>query len=897
MLSLLLFFSMSWASSTSESLAIEAEKVWQSLKPTDPLRQKMEPRLGDLYFDAATEIAGHEDVNAASERKLQQNRTKAQSFYRLAIADNPTASKKEKIRLQFQIARLDADLGNLPKAQVIWNSLAEQNEELEIQRESALRLAEIKEISAVPADLKMASHYYETAQKNCVKKTVCSYIQYRWAWVDYRLGQTDQGLERLLESLKIADASSQKEILKDLLVFLSHSSWSSEKALELIRQWKSAEVINEDMLLASYNSAGRRKEYRELLAVLVKERKGADDLIAALEYDDQNGELDKVSNSLSLLEAIKSSTGANLTKDSEQKLYRTLVSWDAQRKQKPAYKDLYLRGSEIFLTLFSTSSERQKVAEGRLVVMDKADDKLSWLTKRKKVSVQQKDVAFEKWARQRLWQLGIQEKRPELVLQESAYLAKASAKEEQRDYLYQEGRAWMAQNQLEKAKARFQELSNPSSNPADEIQLFSVNLLLGFSEQEKNYSQLVSQSQAWLENPKTAQNCKKDQKWTAECKQIGEIHKKATFELANLNQDRKSLDTFYAFCMKSEFLPLSCQNAKTLARKLKEQAIYLTLLRRENNETVLASELEYAGYFAEAAQRQEKLLQSQKADLKADLKIAFLYEISGDQKNQLKVLRRLVSEKKKGFANAEEEQLLWTILRLSPLPVDEYFSLNWAEARKAELASQLGSNKDAQKYLAERCGAFGPAWENIHLEQLKQTEAQLSKISIVGRNSERNFKKKNDLFAKLTEQTTCVLKGLSLENQQKVAAKMASLYSTFAKDIRAVPLPEGLDESTKAQVQAQIDEMAKPYEQSASKWTELKGSATVAAAWPEKQSLIAPKAMASSGLPSATVIQLQKQPDSPSLMKEVAQYYEKEGKPHLAAYFKDRAGDLQKENQ
>ncbi len=175
--------------------------------------------------------------------------------------------------------------------------------------------------------------------------------------------------------------------------------------------------------------------------------------------------------------------------------------------------------------------------------------------------------------------------------------------------------------------------------------------------------------------------------------------------------------------------------------------------------------------------------------------------------------------------------------------------------------------------------------------------SQISKISIVGRNSERNFKKKNDLFVKLNEETTCVLKGLVLADQQKVAAKMASLYDVFATDIRAVPLPEGLDESMKAQVQTQISEMAKPFEETAAKWTKLKGPGIVAAKWPENQSMTAQKARSSSVLSSATVSQLQKQPDSLSLMNEVAQHYEKVGKPHLAAYFKDRASDLQKENQ
>ncbi|MGZ5280323.1 MAG: hypothetical protein ACXWC9_10290, partial [Pseudobdellovibrionaceae bacterium] len=289
MISLLLFLSISWAVPSSENLALETEKVWQSLKPNDPLKSKMQLRLADLYFDAATEIAGRGDVTAQNDKKIQVYRSKAESLYQNALANLPAQSSSEKIKLQFQVARLLADLGNLTKAQALWSGLTRQTLEIEIQRESALRLAEIKEVSANPADLKLASQYYQIAQKNCMKKAVCSYVQYRWAWVEYRLGQSDRALDRLLSALEIADSSSQKEMLKDMLVFVSHSTWPAKKSLNLIRQWMKTGGPNENSLLASYISAGRRAEYRELLQFFISEKPQVDHLISALEIDDQDG--------------------------------------------------------------------------------------------------------------------------------------------------------------------------------------------------------------------------------------------------------------------------------------------------------------------------------------------------------------------------------------------------------------------------------------------------------------------------------------------------------------------------------------------------------------------------------------------------------------------------------
>ncbi len=901
MLSLLLSLSIAWATPTAENLALETEKVWQSLKPDDPLKSKMQTRLADLYFDAATEIAGQGDMSAASDKKLAAYRNRAQALYQSALTNAAQkSSKRDQIRLQFQVARLFADLGNLSKAQALWVSLTEQNLELEIQRESALRLAEIKETSANPADLKQAANYYQTAQNNCVKKAVCSYVGYRWAWVEYRLSRPDQALDRLLKAIDIADSSSQKEMLKDMLVFVSHSSWDAKKSLALVRKWKSTGGPDENQLLASYFSAGRRPEYRELLSVFLSEQPRTEYLISALEIDDQDGNSELVRQDLAALEKISRQPTETASREVEQKLYRTLVSWDGQRQQKPQDKELYLRGSEIFLVLFPKSADRLKVADGRMAVMVTGPEKIEWLSKWKQIALQNKDADFEKWTRQRLWQLGVQEKRSDLILEESSFLAATgSAKpEDRREYLYQEGRAWMAQNELPKAKARFLELSDPARNPTDDIQLFSLNLALSLAEKEKNYSQIVETSQGWLTHPKTQERCRTDQKWAKDCAQVEDIQKKAVFQVALQNSNRQSLQTFLEYCLKNEITPLSCQNAKVLARQFKDESVLIQVLQKEKDEKVLASEYEYAGRFSDAAQLQEKLLANQKADLKSQLKIAMLYEISGDTKNQQRIFRQILTTKKKGFDDGAQESLLYSVFRSSGLGVEEYYALPWNESRKAELASMLPQNKEAKEFLVAKCAPLGPAWEILHLNSVREKESELAKISIVGRNSEKNFKKKDVLLGKLATDVNCLLKGLSLEKQQQVAGHVSDIYGKFALDIKSVPLPQGLDDEMKAQVQEQIAQMAHPYEESAAKWLALKGASQAPNQWPEIPALPAAQSNSQQALlPASSIQKLQKDPDSIPLHQEIAKQYEDSGKPYLAAYFKDRALGLQKENR
>jgi hypothetical protein len=900
MLSLLLSLSIAWATPSAESLALETEKVWQSLKPDDPLKSRMQTRLADLYFDAATEIAGHGDLSDASEKKLNAYRARAQALYQSALA-NPSlkSSKRDQIRLQFQAARLMADLGQLSKAQSLWGALTEQEIELEIQRESALRLAEIKETSSNTGDLKQAAGYYQIAQKNCVKKAVCAYVQYRWAWVEYRLSRPDPALARLLKAIDIADSSSQKEMLKDMLVFVSHSSWDVKKTLELVRKWKSTGGPDENQLLSSYFSAGRRSEYRELLAIFLSEQVQGEHLISALEIDDQDGKLDLVRQDLSALEKISAKSAGNPSHEAEQKLYRTLVSWDGQREQKPQNQELYLRGSEVFLILFPKSADRLKVADGRMAVTTTGTEKIAWLSKWKQISLQNKDADLEKWTRQRLWQLGVQEKRSDLILQESSFLAAAgSAKaEDRREYLYQEGRAWMAQNELAKAKARFLELSDPARNPADDIQLFSLNLALGLAEKEKNFSLIVETAQNWLGHRQTQERCRADQKWAKDCAQVEDIRKKAIFQVAIQNNDRQSLQTFLDYCLKNEITPLSCQNAKVLARQFKEEAILIQVLQKEKDEKILASEFEYAGRFSDAARLQEKLFAGPHGDLKSQLKIAMLYEISGDSGNQLRIFRQILNAKKKGFDDGNQEALLYSIFRSSGLAVEEYYSLPWNETRKAELASLLPQNKEAKEFLGAKCAPLGPAWELLHLTSVREKETELAKISIVGRNSEKNFKKKDVLLGKLSTDVNCLLKGLSLEKQQQVAGHVSEIYGKFAQDIKSVPLPEGLDEAMKTQVQEQIAQMAHPYEESAAKWLALKGESQAPNQWPEAPVMPSPANVQMASVPETSIQRLQKDPDSIPLHQEIAKHYEDSGKPYLAAYFKDRALGLQKENR
>jgi tetratricopeptide (TPR) repeat protein len=225
---------------SSKQLAAEQEVLYKRLASKDQLRPIMALRLADLLFDASTEVEKGKDFTSKQAKEMEVLRLRAIELYEGALSGFSgtfaTPKGSDALRIQFQLARLYMDQGYAEKADRLWESLAAQTAELRIRKESALRRAEKLELSSSIPDLQKAKSYYDIAFANCGTKDLCSYILYRRGWIYHRLGSSDLGLQDLLKSLESTEAGSVADIIKDIILFLSHSTQTPEKSVALIEK-------------------------------------------------------------------------------------------------------------------------------------------------------------------------------------------------------------------------------------------------------------------------------------------------------------------------------------------------------------------------------------------------------------------------------------------------------------------------------------------------------------------------------------------------------------------------------------------------------------------------------------------------------------------------------------
>ncbi len=227
---------------SSTQLAVEQQKLYNRLDAGDPLRAVVALRLADLCFDASTEVEKGVKFGDEQVAQMEAYRVKAIGLYEGSLSGfkgkfaKPDPSTQ--LRVKFQLARLYNDGGQFAKADELWTELAAQKSEPRLQRESALKRAEKLELSTTSVtDLNKAKDYYNVALPTCGTDSLCSYIHYRRGWVNYRIGNADTAIADLLKALEITDSSSVSEIIKDVVLFIPHTTWTVEKGIELIEKF------------------------------------------------------------------------------------------------------------------------------------------------------------------------------------------------------------------------------------------------------------------------------------------------------------------------------------------------------------------------------------------------------------------------------------------------------------------------------------------------------------------------------------------------------------------------------------------------------------------------------------------------------------------------------------
>lgn len=904
-----IFASHSLYAINNKQLAEEMTPLIDKMSPHDPAKLTMVLRLADVLFEATVEVDKNTLFDQKNQQMIAQNQRKAVALYESALTGLNGAVAKPSLetqyRIEFQLGRLYVDQGKPALAEQKWRSLVKQNAVKQIQREAALRLAENLEQSNQVADLQSASQYYDLALATCGKPELCSYIEYRQGWVFYRLGKSDEAIQNILRSLAKADSrsldSSLDEILKDLTLFLAHSRWTAVKAIDLLEKMalrhKRTGLI--EMLSANYFSADQRASYDLTLKYLYKKEPRLDYLISILDFSETNGNIEATKTHLLALEsALDNQVGfSSSTKkeESEKVLFRLIFQWDEQRKTRPEiFSNLLSRGAVVYAQIFPTGREYQKITDGWLAVETRPENKLSQVQSWRR----QQELLGQKKMVLHFYQIELAlhqqlKKWNDVIADVDKMLGQSKELQTSRELIYAKARAYYELKKYDSALILFRKLAIPTESKPDSYGIFSQNLALDILAQEKRYEEILIQAKAWLLNDKIKKFALSDKNLEKEMKEMALISNKAAFSKAASTQDLESLRSFKGFCLANQFTPQSCDNALTLAAKLHDQETTIAIFRHQGKKTELADELEFAGFFSESAAEREKLLVKGTSLNKDLLRIALLFELGGKMKERDRILLQLSQNvlRAKTDLESNEERLIFLTLKEAGMLGPNLLKGPWSNDIKLELASALEEKNigtaETRKWMLKTCRDFGPAWESLHLTNLKELDRAQEKISIVGRHSQENFERKVVSLRTFSEATQCFLKGAERsEVRRTVIGSLARAYGDFALKIKSVPLPEGLDPETLAQAKEKILAMAQPFEELSVSWaaqirSEISpSSAMVNAGSKQKDSF---------SYDWGTLVKgLQENPYDEANLKKLKSHFHDQGNNRLSSYFEGR---------
>ncbi|HEX4925512.1 MAG TPA: hypothetical protein VFV50_15570, partial [Bdellovibrionales bacterium] len=585
---------------SSRELAQEQEFLYKRLSDKDPLKPVMALRLADLLFDASTEVDKSGEFTEKQVKEMEASRVRAIDLYEKSLSgfggQFPKPKTADAQRIEFQLARLYNDNGQFDRADKIWEKLAAQTTEPKLRRESALRRAEKLELSNDRGELVRARKYYDSAVAACGGKDLCSYIYYRRGWVSHRLGESDAGLKDLLKALEGSDSAAAQDIIKEVVLFLAHSSWSAEKGAALAEklgaQFGKPELL--EQLSHSYFTADKRAHYKLVVQRLNARSAKVDRLVALIEHDYSEKNVPAMKGHFATLRKTPADSFTEPAKkdETEKILYRLIVQWDGELNRNPQFKEIFDEGVALYGRVYPNGPQIDKVIDGWLAVEADLNKKIArlktWATEHAGNAAR-----ADRLRRARL-AIAVKAKNNAVILEESAQLAQTATKEEDRRlFTYQQGRAYYEQKQLEPALAIFVKLAQVGVSKPDSNAIYSQNIALDILASQKRYDELRAQAATWLGSAALAKFAQDDASLAKELADMKAISEKALFEKSSAQANNDSLKTFKEFCLADKFLPKSCENAKTLAVQQRDQDSLIAILKKTGKKDELTSELEF----------------------------------------------------------------------------------------------------------------------------------------------------------------------------------------------------------------------------------------------------------------------------------------------------------------
>lgn len=875
----------------AKDLIAEAEEVFNQLPDSAPEKKAVTLRLADLLFDAAIEVDSDSKAGAAEARKADSYRERSERLYKQVL---PTLNPDQTQRVRFQLARLYSFKAQMPEAIALWRKIFESPGQARLKRESALHWAEQLELANDNSSIRKAAELYSKALPLADKDSLRSYILYRSAWSHCRLGESAKAVSLIEKSLALAVDKERDDLIRDMVLFLSRDAESAKSQLARIEgiQGTYRRVGYVQALADAYLAADRKADYAYILRYLNEKDPDLERAVSLLDAAHDGLTQKEVLAELDEINRLRVNgirfKNATIEKKSKDKLFRLVHLWDGNRRAKKLGADaLLVKGISTMILLFPATEETSQAIGGWLAAYKDPKVQRPQVDQWIELAQEVKHTPLEVRLTQNKLELARQEKEWSTVVEVSKKLEMLTAASA-RPVRYQKAKALYELKNYDEALPVFLSLAQEKSDGKDEFKKLSQDLALDILAIQKRYDDIAIYTARWK-----AEGGVRGEELAA----IGE---KSRFESAVAAQDAGALQTFTQFCLEKKFTPKSCDNARSLASRLRNQGTLITVLKAQGDEAELARQLEVAGRFGESARILEKGLKSE--ERMPWLKVALLFELQGELKERDRVLKKFTSHLAKQKMTEEEQSLIFATLNEAGLIDESSLKLPWSEALRARIASDLYEVKPtsaAETLLTKYCGPAGAGWQKIHLKKMRETNEKQARIQFTGAKSKRHFEERVALLKSLGNQANCFKQGAPSELAKATSIKVSEAYAEFAKAIHATPMPEGLDEETQAEITAQIAAMASPFEKQSEQWLEVAAAITEAGELAADWNFTLPTETESHKNQVVAfdwggyLNEIQKEPFVRSHFEQLKAHFENQGRARLAAYVNGRLQDME----
>ncbi len=903
-------------------LARDVEALRNSLPLKDPARPTLTLRLADVLFDQAVDLAGNPTASEAEQQQVLSARKRALGLYQEALNGtqfHAGAQGALAYKIKFQLARLNQDLNQIDAANKYWKELVTQQELIDLRKEAALRLAEYYEKQKTPAALKESDTYYRLAIELCGEGDVCAYGHFRRAWALREAGNLPTAIEEMQIALFDSKGQVRDEALRDLIVFLSLEKTDGQKALLLVEQLAQKTgrpTLFEDLAEAFYAEGNREAGTRALEHVnartpslpsqvrLMEEYYGLRNWEKFREVTEQAGR--------------SPIPEGGVDAKTEKIIRRLSVQLDGERASRAEFAGDFKSVVLLYMHLFPKHKDQFKMMEGWIAAETSPEAKMKKIDEWVNGPDLGLSLADQIKLREIRLALAVKGKDSPIIETESAKLAEV-VKDAARvhEYRYIQSVAMKEQGRPDDALALLKTWAVPTA-VQDTYTFRGGLLIIDILVDKKLPAEISKVAGEWLDSPQVqsaAKAAKERKVWDQGFELMARVREEGRFEAAiAMGETPEALKTFQEYCLNGKFQPKSCENARVLAVKLKDQKSILTLLKAMGKTADLAAEYEAAGFFAESAELQEKDLSDKSEDTEI-LKVALLYELGNRFTDRNRLLGDVTKRMKARKAAGAHEELIFATLKDAKLIGLESLDLPWSEANRLRIANQLElegkGNERTKKELLASTKAAGVAWSRHVLDELSKLDAAQRKISFYGRQGQAKFKQRLKAMGTLDTATEKYYGGADTKTRVRIAALLTKSYADFSKEILDSPTPAELSPELLAEVKASLAAMAEPFQKKSADFLGLakaqlaeipqlsERAALEALLVPETEPAKIAKvddpapapvtaAAVSDEVYKRALGVLHQDPVSATALGEIKGFYESQGKERLASYFQGR---------